>query len=69
MSEATNQAKKSLAPALSVLREVAENQECTAIARVQAARALVDNTLKLTERADVLERLDKLEKSMQEDET
>ena len=67
MSEATNQAKKSLAPALSVLREVAENQECTAIARVQAARALVDNAMKLTEMTDVINRLSKLEQSMEDD--
>lgn len=67
VSEAAIQAKKSLAPALSVLREVAEDQDCTAIARVQAARALVDNTLKLAELSDIMTRLSKLEQSMEDD--
>lgn len=58
---AAAQAKQSLAPALSTLREIVEDPEVGAAARISAARALLDYGLKLTEIADIIPRLEALE--------
>lgn len=66
VSDAARQAKQSMAPALSTLREIVEDQESPPAARVQAAREILNGALKLAELTDVLSRLDKLEKDMTE---
>ena len=55
------QAKQSLSPALSTLREIVEDPDVGAAARISAARALLDYGLKLTEIADIVPRLEALE--------
>ena len=67
VSDAARQAKQSMAPALSVLKEIMEDRENPAAARVQGAKELLSSALKLAELTDVLSRLDKLEKDMEAD--
>ena len=66
--DASKQARHSLAPALTALREIVENEETPAAARVQGARVILESSLKLAEMTDVIERLNRLEQSIQEDE-
>lgn len=56
------QGKQCLNPALSTLREIAEDGEQQAQARVSAARSLIEYTMKLNEQVDILEQLRELEK-------
>ena len=55
-----------MTPALSVLREIVEDEDGPAAVRVSAARSLLEYGLKLVELADLTARLDALEKSMEE---
>ena len=64
--DAIAQAKQNLSPALSVLREITESADQPGAVRVQAARSLLEYGLKFTERADILDRMDKLEKMIAE---
>ena len=66
-AEASKQARQSLSTALTALREIVENEEFPAAARVQGARVILESSLKLAEITDVLNRLSKLEQSMEED--
>ena len=66
VEDATTQARQSLAPALSALREIVEDGEYPAAVRVQACRSLLEYGLKFTERADVQQRLDALEEKLLE---
>jgi len=61
---AAAQAKQSLSPALSTLREVMESEDQNGQIRVSAARSLLEYGLKLTEQADILDRLESLEAMM-----
>lgn len=61
VQDATRQAQQSIAPALSTLREVVEDDDQPAQARIQAARTILDNALKFTEISDLLERIARLE--------
>jgi len=61
ITEAAEQAKRSLSPALSTLREIMENEEQNGQVRVSAARSLMEFGLKLVEQSDVLDRLERLE--------
>jgi len=54
VEDAAAQAKQSLNPALSCLREIVEDGEETATARIQAARSLLEYGLRLTEIVDIL---------------
>lgn len=67
VSEATRQAQRSLSPAISTLREIIEDEEQPATARISAARSLLEYGLKLTEQNDILSRLDKLEQQAEQD--
>ena len=69
MDNAVFLARNSITPALLTLRQIIADKEQNGAVRSQASRTLLEYGARLTERADVLERLDKLEKSMQEDET
>lgn len=64
IAEAASQAKQSLSPALSTLREVMQDADQNGQVRVSAARSLLEFGLRLIEQADVLTRLDALEKSL-----
>ncbi|WP_300347065.1 hypothetical protein [uncultured Oscillibacter sp.] len=55
--DAAKQAKQSLSPALSTLREITEDRGEDAQARIGAARAILTSGLKLIETADILTRL------------
>lgn len=61
LADAAAQARMSLTPALETLREIVEDQSSTGPVRVQAARALLDYSIKLTEITDIFERLEALE--------
>lgn len=54
VEDATNQAKKTLSPALETLMEIAKDKEEAAPARVSASRSLIEYTLKLIEMNDIL---------------
>ena len=60
--DAAQQAKQTLSPALSTLKEIMMDQEEPAQARITAARSILEYSLKLTEQADILEQLRELEK-------
>ncbi len=60
VEDATRQAQQAIAPALSTLREIVEDGEENAQARIYAARSLLEYSLKLTESTDILNRLDEL---------
>ena len=64
VADAAAQAKQSLSPALSTLREIVEDQTLPGAVRVSAARALLDAALKLTEITDILPRLEMIEASL-----
>lgn len=66
LEDATTQAKQSLNPALTALREITEDGGQQAQARVSAARSLLEYSLKLTEQTDILEKLRELEKWREE---
>lgn len=51
--DAAKQAKQSLSPALSTLREITEDRGEDAQARIGAARAILTSGLKLIETADM----------------
>ena len=61
VSDATKQAQRSLSPALKTLREIVEDAEETATARISAARSLLEYGLKLTEINDILRDLEGME--------
>lgn len=66
IEDATLQARQSLVPALSALREIVEDGEYPAAVRVQASRSILEYGLKLSERSDVASRMDALEKLFEE---
>ncbi len=61
MVDATRQAQQALAPALSTLREIVEDRDEDANARISAARAILSHGMKLIEVTDILDRLTELE--------
>lgn len=68
MEAATRQAQRQTTTALSVLMEVMEDREQGAQARLSAARTALEYSMKLTEQRDVVERVEALEKQLEEDE-
>lgn len=54
IEDAAALAKQSLNPALSCLREIVEDGDETATARIQAARSILEYGLRLTEIVDIL---------------
>lgn len=57
ISEATAGAQQALSPALSALKEIMEDKGQSTTARIQAARALLEYGLRLTEINDILQDL------------
>ena len=64
VEEATRQAQQAIAPALLTLREIVEDTDENAQARISAARSILEYSMKLTETTDILTRLDELEAAM-----
>lgn len=64
VEDATRQAQQAISLALSTLREIVEDGEENAQARISAARSLLEYSLKLTESTDILNRLDELEQTI-----
>lgn len=64
VEDATRQAQQAIAPALSTLREVVEDADENAQARISAARSILEYSMRLTETTDVLTRLDELERTI-----
>lgn len=66
--DAAQQAKQTLSPALSTLREIMEDTDEPTQARITAARSILEYSLKLTEQTDILEQLRALERWKEETE-
>lgn len=66
MTDATRQAQRNLSPALSTLREIVEDGEQPATARISAARSLLEYGLKLSEYHDIAAKMQELEKVIKE---
>lgn len=64
LADAINQSRQTLSGALTALVEVAADEIAPPAARVSAARACVELSLKLGEQADLLERVTALEKQL-----
>ena len=60
--DAARQGQQTLSPALSTLREIMEDQEESAQARISAARSVLEYSMRLSEQVDILEQLQELEK-------
>ena len=65
LEDASTQAKRNLSRALSVLAEIMETGDSAQV-RVSAARSTLAYSLKLTEAADILARIDAVEKRLEE---
>lgn len=65
VEDATRQAQQAISPALSTLRDIVEDREEDAQARISAARAILSHGLKLIETTDILNRLQELETAME----
>ena len=65
VEDATRQAPQAISPAMSTLREIVEDREEDAQARISAARAILSHGLKLIETTDILNRLQELETAME----
>ena len=61
VEEAARSVRAGMGEASQTLREVAQNKEAPASARVQAAKAILDSGVRIVEIADILERLEALE--------
>lgn len=66
VQDATRQAQQAIAPALDTLREIVEDKEAPAQARIQAARSTLEYALRLSEQLDVVERIQALENTIKE---
>ncbi|BCK78732.1 hypothetical protein MM35RIKEN_09240 [Vescimonas fastidiosa] len=62
VADATRQAQQTLSPALSTLREIMEDREEQASARITAARSILEYAMKLCEQTDILDQLQSLER-------
>ena len=66
VEDATRQAQQAIAPALSTLREIVEDRNENAQARISAAHSILEYSMKLTEQTDILTRLEELEEANDE---
>lgn len=65
ISGATDTLQKAMNPAIDALAGIVEDKAVNAAVRIQAARAVLDYALKLTETQDIIKRLESLEKTME----
>lgn len=61
IEDAAAQARQSLSPALSCLREIVTSEEAADSNKIQASRALLEYGLRLVETVDILQKLNVLE--------
>lgn len=66
VQDATRQAQQAIAPALSTLREIVEDENAGAKARIMAARSTLEYALRLTEQLDIISRIEILEHAIKE---
>lgn len=66
VEDATRQAQQAIQPALSTLREIAEDGSENSAARIQAARNVLEYALRLTETLDINDRLKAVERALKE---
>ena len=66
VEDVTRQTQQALAPAVSTLREITEDETENSPARISAARSILEYGLKLTEQTDILTRLEELEAASDE---
>lgn len=66
LRDAADQSKQAAPRAVSTLSEIASDESVNAAVRVSACRSILEYCLKLTERNDIIERLDALEKRIKE---
>ena len=64
IADAAQRGRQSMTGAMAALRAVMDDESQNGQTRVQAARSLLEFSLKLDERENVLKRLDALEKSL-----
>ena len=64
IADAAQQARQSLSPALTCLREIVEDSGEPSTARISAARSLLEYGLRLTETADILTQIETLERRL-----
>lgn len=62
---ANNKLTDSMGKAISVLVEILEDANVSAGVRIRAAQVILDITLKVTEQADIIQRLGSLEEQLQ----
>lgn len=67
ISGATDALQKVMNPAIEALAGIVEDEGINPAVRIQAARAVLDYALKLTETQDIISRLDALESMQMED--
>lgn len=63
---ATNRARQLLSPALDTLDEVMNDTDAPPAARTNAARIAIEASLRLSEQADILEKIERLEEWVNE---
>ena len=61
LEDATREAQRSISPAISTLKEIMEDSDGQAQARIQASRSILEYAVKLTEQLDVMGRMEELE--------
>jgi len=66
VSQAIGKLQTNLSGAIDVLMAIAENEEAPASARVTAARAIIDQSLKAVEVENIEERIERLEQIIEE---
>ena len=64
IGDAAQRGRQSMSAAVDALRTVMDDESQNGQTRVQAARSILEYTLRLDERENVLRRLDELEKSL-----
>ena len=67
VSDATRQAQQGLCPSINALRAIVDDAEQPPTARIQAARILIDTSVKLTEIYDLQARIEALEQGLDDD--
>lgn len=66
VSQAIGKLQTNISGAIDVLMDIAENEQAPASARVTAARAIIDQSLKAVEVENVEERIERLEQIIEE---
>lgn len=66
ITDASRQAQQTMSPALSTLREIMTNNQENSQTRIYAARTTLEYAVKLTELTDLVNRLEDMEKTMED---